>query len=142
MPVEWDPSAQQWHLHNDRLSVIVAVLENGTLGQLYLGPSLHPGRDYRHLARGPFPGYDNRVGDPVRFELPTPDSGDYRLPALAVRHADGSQVLDLRYQAHRSLAGKPDCPVCPARIRRMTPRRTRSRSTCSMHRVDWSPRSG
>ena len=113
MPVEWDPSARQWHLHNPRLSVVLAVLENGSIGQLYLGAALASGRDYRHLARGPFTGFDNRVGDPVRFELPTPDSGDYRLPALAVRHADGSQVLDLRYQAHRILAGKPELPGLP-----------------------------
>jgi hypothetical protein len=52
MPIEWDPQAQQWHLHNGRLSVVLAILENGALGQLYLGAPLEPGRDYRHLARG------------------------------------------------------------------------------------------
>ncbi|MCY7417330.1 MAG: alpha-galactosidase, partial [Chloroflexi bacterium] len=114
MPIEWQPRAQQWHLHNGRLSVVLAVLESGQLGQLYLGAPLTPGRDYRHLARGPFPGYDNRLGDPIRFELPTPDSGDYRLPALAVRHADGSQVLDLQYAAHRILAGKPAIEGLPS----------------------------
>ena len=68
MPIEWDPQAQQWHLHNGRLSVVLAVLENGALGQLYFGAPLEAGRDYRHLARGPFAGYANRVGDadPVR----------------------------------------------------------------------------
>jgi len=114
MPIEWQPRSEQWHLHNGRLSVVLGVLENGQLGQLYLGAPLTPARDYRHLARGPFAGYDNRLGDPIRFELPTPDSGDYRLPALAVRHADGSQVLDLRYAAHRILAGKPAIEGLPS----------------------------
>ncbi len=40
MPIEWDPQAQQWHLHNGRLSVVLAVLENGALGQLYFGAPL------------------------------------------------------------------------------------------------------
>ena len=114
MPVEWQPQSQQWHLYNGRLSVVLAVLESGSLGQLYLGPPLEPDRDYRHLARGPFAGYANRVGEPIRFELPTPDSGDYRLPALAVRHADGSQVLDLRYGAHRIAPGKPPLAGLPS----------------------------
>ena len=56
MPIEWHPQAQQWHLSNGRLSVVLAVLESGSLGQLYLGPALETGRDYRHLARGPFIG--------------------------------------------------------------------------------------
>jgi alpha-galactosidase len=113
MPVEWQNQSQQWHLYNDRLSVVLAVLESGSLGQLYLGPALATGSDYRHLARGPFQGYSNRVGEPIRFELPTPDTGDYRLPALAVRHADGSEVLDLRYATHRISAGKPPITGLP-----------------------------
>ena len=40
MPIEWDPQAQQWHLHNGRLSVVLAVLESGALGQLYFGAPL------------------------------------------------------------------------------------------------------
>ncbi len=114
MPIEWDPQVQQWHLHNDHLSVVLAILEDGALGQVYLGAPLKPGHDYRHLARGAFPGYSNRVGESIRFELPTPDSGDYRQPALSVRHADGSRVLDLRCATHRILPGKPALPGLPS----------------------------
>ncbi|MBX3031604.1 MAG: alpha-galactosidase [Chloroflexi bacterium] len=107
MPIEWDPAARQWHLRNERMSVILAVLENGELGQLYLGSALTPGVDYRHLARGPFHGWENRVGAPIRLELPTPDTGDYRQPALAVDLPDGSQAMRLRVRDHRILRGKP-----------------------------------
>jgi alpha-galactosidase len=114
MSIEWDPAARQWHLRSERLSVILAVRESGALGQLYLGPALTPGREYLHLARGPFPGWGNRLGDPIRLELPTPDTGDYRQPALAATFADGSGAMHLRYVGHRVVAGKPGLPGLPA----------------------------
>ncbi len=108
MPIDWDPAARQWHLRNDHLSLILAVRENGEVGQLHLGAPLASGVDYRHLARGPFPGWDNRVGEAIRLELPTPDTGDYRQPALGVTFADGSSAMRLRVRGHRIVAGKPD----------------------------------
>jgi alpha-galactosidase len=114
MSIEWDPDAQQWHLRNDHLSLILAVRESGELGQLYLGSPLAPDVDYRHLARGEFPGWANRLGDAVRLELPTPDTGDYRRPALQVTFGDGSRAMHLRYVAHRITAGKPELPGLPS----------------------------
>lgn len=114
MPIEWDPQARQLHLHNGSLSYIVRVLENGALGQLHAGAPLAPGHDYAHLARGPFSGFDNRVGYPVPLVLPTSGGGDQRVPALSVELADGSGVLELAYVGHRIFAGKPDLPGLPS----------------------------
>lgn len=114
MPIEWDSQARQLHLHNGALSYLVRVLENGALGQLHAGAPLTLGRDYSHLARGPFSGFDNRVGYPVALVLPTPGSGDQRVPAVSVELADGSGVLDLAYVGHRIFAGKPDLPGLPS----------------------------
>jgi len=114
MPIEWDAGARQWHLRNDHLSIILAVRESGELGQLYLGPPLAPGVDYRHLARGAFAGWDNRVGEPIRLELPTPDTGDYRQPALEVAFADGSRATHMCYIGHRIEPGKPALPGLPS----------------------------
>ncbi|MFN8520313.1 MAG: alpha-galactosidase [Chloroflexota bacterium] len=114
MSIDWDPAARQWHLRSDHLSLILAVLESGDLGQLYLGPALAPGLGYGHLARGPFAGWDNRVGEPIRLELPTPDTGDYRQPALDVTFADGSRSTHMCYIGHRVLAGKPDLGPLPS----------------------------
>ena len=114
MAIEWDPDARQWHLRNDHLSLILAIRESGELGQLYLGPPLAPGLDYRHLARGPFPGWDNRLGESIRLELPTPDTGDYRQPALDVTFADGSRSTHMCYIGHRISTGKPELPGLPS----------------------------
>ncbi len=114
MAIEWHPDARQWHLRTEHLSLVLAIRESGELGQLYLGSALAPGTDYRHLARGTFPGWDNRLGESIRLELPTPDTGDYRQPALAVTFADGSRATHMCYIGHRIIPGKPDLPSLPS----------------------------
>jgi alpha-galactosidase len=104
---EWDAADRQLHLTNGRLSYIVRVLEDGSLGHVHAGDALATGRSYRHIVPRPFEGFDNRVGESIAFEVPTPGSGDFRIPALVVEQVDGSTVLELRYQAHRIVPGKP-----------------------------------
>jgi len=104
---EWDDGDRQLHLTNGRLSYIVRVLENGMLGQVHAGGALATGRSYRHVVPRPFDGFDNRVGESIALEVPTPGSGDFRVPGLVVEQADGSTVIDLRYRAHRIVPGKP-----------------------------------
>jgi len=113
MPITWDPRTHEAHLRNDWLSYVVCVLENGALGQLHFGAPLADGRSYRHLAGREFRGFSNRLGDPVALEFPVGGGGDYRIPALAIEHADGSTALDLTYVSHRIRAGKPDIPGLP-----------------------------
>ncbi len=114
MQAAWDAATNEMHLHNGRVSYLARVLEDGSLGHLYFGPALAPGRSYRHLGRGPFEGFDNRIGEPVAREYPTGGSGDFRVPALAVVPADGSPVLHLAYAGHRVIPGKPVIPGLPA----------------------------
>src|SRR6266540_1681293 len=112
--IEWDSQARQFHLRNSRISYVMAVLEDGSLGQLYLGPALALGRSYRHLLPGQFRGFSNRLGDPIRLEYPSAGSGDFRVPAVEVVHLDGSTVLELRYAEHNVRAGKPPIPGLPS----------------------------
>jgi alpha-galactosidase len=83
------------------------VHDNGTLGHLHFGAALDPSRSHAHLEPTGFAGFANRIGDPVPLEYPTTGTGDYRIPALTVELADGSTVLDLVYQEHRIIPGKP-----------------------------------
>jgi alpha-galactosidase len=112
--IDWTQETREFHLRNDWLSYVVGVHENGALGQLYLGPALARGRSYRHLIPDEFRGFSNRLGDPVPLEYPTAGSGDYRIPAIALEHADGSTVLDLGYVGHRIVRGKPAATGLPA----------------------------
>jgi alpha-galactosidase len=114
MPIEWGPDTREFHLRTDHLSYVMRVLEDGTLGHIHLGRLLAPGRSYGHLVPGEFHGFANRLGDPVLLEYPTAGIGDYRVPALAVEHADGSTAVRLAYAGHRISPGKPALPGLPA----------------------------
>ena len=89
---------------------MLGVLPNGWLGLHHAGAPLAAGPSYAHLGPREFAGFDNRVGEPVGLALPVPGLGDFRVPALVVEAADGSQVLEPRYAAHRILTGKPALP--------------------------------
>src|SRR4051794_22258115 len=110
MAITWSEETREFHLRNERISYLLRVHENGSLGQLAFGPALAPDRSYSHLVPGGFGGFANRGGEPVALEDPTAGSGDYRVAGLEVRHADGSTVLDLAYANHRILPGKPPIP--------------------------------
>jgi alpha-galactosidase len=114
MAIEWSAEAGQFHLRNDLISYVVRVLENGWLGHLYFGSALAEGKSYGHLVPDEFYGFSNRLGQPVPLEYPTGGSGDYRVPALSIELPDGSGVLDLRYNSHRVVKGKPATPGLPS----------------------------
>jgi alpha-galactosidase len=108
MPITWSADRREFHLHNDHISYVMRVHDNGALGQIHVGGPLAVGRSLVSLEADGFAGFSNRVGDPVALEYPTMGSGDHRIPALTVELADGSTVLDLSYVEHRIVPGKPD----------------------------------
>ncbi len=114
MPIEWRQDGHQLHLHNGHISYVMQVLRSGSLAHLYFGPRLATGRDYSHLLRRSFITRFNQVLDPTPTELPTAGSGDFRIPGLTVRHADGSTVLDLVYREHHITPGKPPLDGLPS----------------------------
>ncbi|MEI7742720.1 MAG: alpha-galactosidase [Chloroflexota bacterium] len=110
MTIAWNPQTREWHLHNGATSWVLAVLENGWIGQLHAGAPLSPDASYRHLYP-PFAGFDNRMPEPVPLAVPVPGVGDFRVPGLVVETRDGATVLDLQYATHRILRGKPALPA-------------------------------
>jgi alpha-galactosidase len=114
MTIHWDSATREWHLANDQASYAMRVLENGWLGHLHWGAPLRPGASLSHLGPADFPGFTNRVGEPVAFEVPVPGGGDFRVPCLVIESPDGATVLDLRYEGLRILAGKPELPGLPS----------------------------
>jgi alpha-galactosidase len=114
MSITWKPDTKEFHLRGAGMSYILCVFEGGSLGQLYFGPALDPGRPYRHLYRGEFRGFGNNGGEFARLEYPVYGSGDFRSPALSVFHADGSSILDMKYSGHRIVPGKNAIPGLPS----------------------------
>lgn len=49
----------------------------------------------------------------LRREIPTLGKGDFRTPAVLIRHADESTVSDFKYQSHSVIDGKPDLQHLP-----------------------------
>ncbi len=112
--IEWREADRQLHLRDELVSYVIGVHDDGSLGHWYLGSSLAPGRSYRHLGLGPFHGFANRLGDPIPLEYPVTGTGDFRVPALAIRAADGSSVVSPAYTGHEITAGKPVLEGLPA----------------------------
>ena len=114
MPITFDATSRTFHLRNEKISYVMRVLENGTLGHLYFGGSLAESGSYAHLSGREYLGLSNRLGEPVPLEYPTPGIGDYRVSALTLEQPDGSTALDPRFVSHRVFGGKSAIPGLPS----------------------------
>ena len=114
MPITWQETTREFHLHNGKLSLVLGILENGWLGQLHFGAPLDPIASYRHLGPATFHGFGNRVDEPIALIVPTSGGGDFRIPALVVESPGGETVLDLVYAGHRITPSKPPLEGLPA----------------------------
>ena len=122
MPVFWHENTKQFHLLNPHLSYIIQVLENGHLGQLYVGKRLNDREDFGQLqerASRSFSAYPENL-DPyfsleqLRQEHPCYGSGDMRYPAVEVEGENGSTLTDFVYLSHKIFDGKPRLEGLPA----------------------------
>lgn len=93
------------HLHwGDRITPDVALAARLDADAIPFSPEYRRGE-----------GAADKAGrDVLRHEYPTANTGDFREPALDVRHADGTTGLRLVYAGHRVLAGKPPLAGLPA----------------------------
>lgn len=99
------------------------VGDYGVLFHLYYGAPVGD-TELAHLVIGadrgasgnPYEAGDRRAFslDLLPQEYSTCGNGDYRLGAIEVEHADGSNALDLRYVSHQITAGKYDITGMPA----------------------------
>ncbi|KAL4786864.1 Melibiase-domain-containing protein [Aspergillus varians] len=64
----------------------------------------------------PEPVIDGWTGMPdrVRREFPDQGRGDFRVPAIRIRQAEGHAVSAFRYQSHKIVNGKPHLPGLPS----------------------------
>ncbi len=108
-------------LQGARSTYAFAIHPGGVLQHLYWGPALAPAPRTAFTARN-FAALDPvsaHAGAEIplsllRQEYPTANTGDTRLPALDVEHADGTRAALLTYRSHVITAGKPALPGLPA----------------------------
>jgi alpha-galactosidase len=118
MPIHTLNSA--WFLQTPRSSYALGLTADGHLQHWHWGARVNPtdlGQWRPVVARAFAPGCRENADlslNVLPSEFPFSGSGDFRSPAIEVEHADGTGVLDLRYQAHRIVRGKPRLEGLPA----------------------------
>ena len=113
-------STLTFHLQNDELSYIIAILPGGLPGQLYCGKRLHDRESFAHLQRKMMPiaavtlanGYPWE--EAVRLEYPSYGSSDYRQGAVSIRQENGSRLAVFTYESYEIMPGKLRLENLPA----------------------------
>ncbi|MDO4908451.1 MAG: alpha-galactosidase [Corynebacterium sp.] len=111
----------QFHLHNEQISYIFGLAEDGKLLHYYFGAAV-PDADYQHLVEYiPYPVSTlrreaDRLYSLARCmqELPEYGATDFRHPAIQVRQENGSTLTDFIYESHEIVPGKPKLEGLPA----------------------------
>ena len=121
MNITFSPEASCFHLQSSDTSYVVRLVKGRYLATAYWGRRLESWSD---PSSPPFVGRafspSSEPGDPdfsldvLPQEFPAFGNGDFRSPAIQVQQEDGSTITDLRYRAHRIVAGKPRLEGLPS----------------------------
>lgn len=122
MSVFYHEKSQTFHLTNGRISYLMKILPNGTLGQLYFGRAIRDRENFDHLlefASRPmsscvFEGNPYFSLEHCRQEYPSHGSTDFRRPAVELRQPNGSRITSFVYHSHTVAPGKPALEGLPA----------------------------
>ena len=122
MSVFYHEKSQTFHLTNGRISYLMKVLPNGTLGQLYFGRAIRDRENFDHLLEFASRPMSSCVfeGNPCfslehcRQEYPSHGSTDFRRPAVELRQPNGSRITSFVYHSHTVAPGKPALKGLPA----------------------------
>lgn len=122
MSILFNERTQTFHLYNEEISYLMAVLPNGHLGQLYFGGRIHHKEDFSYLVEtscrpmtaSVFDGDRSFSLEHIRQEYGVYGTTDFRHPAVEILQKNGSRISDFVYQGHEIMDGKPELPGLPA----------------------------
>jgi alpha-galactosidase len=123
MAIVWYPDTREFHLRNDFISYVIALLPDSSPALAYFGKPLALDGRYSRLVRFEARALStHQKGLPPSFcldfvprEYPTYGRGDFRFPAVELETEEGFPlVLDLHYKDHRVISGKPEPSELPA----------------------------
>ncbi len=121
--ISFDEKTGIFHLKNDRMSYVIELVRGRYLLHRYWGKPLHDFRGSTPLAAldrafcpQPAACENERTFslDNLPREFAADGHGDFRIPSLSVRLADGTKVIELFYQSHEITRGKKRIPGLPA----------------------------
>ena len=116
--ITYDVQTRCFHLSNDRVSYILRLGAGAYPLHLYWGRRVRAVRDDLLSRLTPYTDETFSLHetplDLLPQECPVMGGADLREGMLAVRHADGTDALDLRYERHEILEGKPQLAGLPS----------------------------
>lgn len=122
MAVIYHDKNQVFHLQNQKISYIFAVLKNGQLGHIYFGERITDRENLddlieyakRDMAPYTYEGDSRFSLEHLKQEYPTYGSGDMRYGAFTIESKKGSKVVDFKYKEHIIYKGKKKLEGLPA----------------------------
>ncbi|HBN57619.1 MAG TPA: alpha-galactosidase [Lachnospiraceae bacterium] len=122
MSIFFEAQSRTFHLTNQYISYLIKIMPNDQLGQLYFGKAVRHSDNFdylfervsRPMSASVLEGQPDFSLDHIKQEYPSYGTGDFRHPAVCVRQKNGSRILDLTYQSHRIIPGKPALADLPA----------------------------
>ncbi|MBO0451781.1 alpha-galactosidase [Candidatus Enterococcus murrayae] len=122
MPINVHQNGKLFHLTNQKLSYLIQILEDGTLGNLYFGKKVSDREDFYHLIENeyrPNTAYVNKgevdfSREHLRQEYPVYGTTDYRHPAVSVLQENGSRIVSLKFVEYHIYQGKKKLEGLPA----------------------------
>lgn len=113
--------SKSFFLQGPSSSYVLGLSRSGHLLHLHWGARVEPGElgavvhaIDRAFSPNPIAGDRGYSLDTLPQECPTAGASDFRSPAVVVEHPDGSTQLDLVYDSHALVRGKPKLPGLPA----------------------------
>ena len=111
-----------FHLQNDKISYIMAILPGGHVTQLYFGRKITDREDFGHLLEcsvRAWAAFRNDDGSGIslehlKLEYPEYGTADFREAAVEIRQENGSRITDFLYSGYDIRDGKPSLPGLPA----------------------------
>ena len=122
MPITYDSQTQCFNLSNDRISYVIRMAAGLYPLHLYWGKRvrrIHDKMVSRRMQDG-YPQSDEKFSlhetplDHLPQECPTYGVGDLREGMIHILHEDGTHALDLRYESHEIVDGKPALEGLPS----------------------------
>ena len=122
MAIIFHEETQEFHLCNKEISYIMAVLENGQLGQIYFGKKVHDCNNFRKyieygrkdMAPCAFRGNREFSMEYLRQEYPSYGRGDMRYPAYEILQQDGGRISEFQYDSYEIYQGKKKLEGLPS----------------------------
>ena len=122
MNIVYHKQTQTFHLYNTKISYIMKVLKDGSLGQIYYGKAIKDRESFDHLlqvehrdmAPCTFEGDSNFSLEHLKQEYPSYGHGDLRHPAVDILQSNGSRIVEFLYDSYQILPGKPKIKGLPA----------------------------